>query len=178
MAELTINTADIAAALQRNLADFQPEVETKQVGRILEIGDGIARVSGLPGASVNELLEFENGALGLALNLDEDSIGAVIVADGERAAAIEEGGPGRATGRILDMPVGDALIGRVVNARGEPIDGKGALAGAERRRMEIQAPGITGRKPVHEPLQTGIKSIDAMTPIGRGQRQLVIGDRK
>jgi F-type H+-transporting ATPase subunit alpha len=178
MAELTINTADIAAALQRNLADFQPEVETKQVGRILEIGDGIARVSGLPGASVNELLEFDNGAQGLALNLDEDSIGAVILADGEHAAAIEEGGTVRATGRILDIPVGDGLIGRVINALGEPIDGKGALVGVARRRMEIQAPGITGRKPVHEPLQTGIKSIDAMTPIGRGQRQLVIGDRK
>src|SRR3954469_25875355 len=122
MAELTINTADIAAALTKNLADFKPEVETKQVGRILEVGDGIARVSGLPDASVNELLEFENGALGLALNLDEESIGAVILADGEHAAAIEEGGSVRATGRILDMPVGDALLGRVVNALGEPID--------------------------------------------------------
>jgi F-type H+-transporting ATPase subunit alpha len=178
MAELTINTADIAAALQRNLADFRPEVETKQVGRILEIGDGIARVSGLPGASVNELLEFENGAQGLALSLDEDSIGAVILADGESAAAIEEGGTVRATGRILDVPVGDGVLGRVINALGVPIDGKGPLTGATRRRMEIQAPGITGRKPVHEPLQTGIKSIDAMTPIGRGQRQLIIGDRK
>jgi F-type H+-transporting ATPase subunit alpha len=178
MAELTINTSDITAALQKNLAGFKPEVETKQVGRILEVGDGIARVSGLPDASVNELLEFENGALGLALNLDEDSIGAVILADGEHAAAIEEGGTVRATGRILDMPVGDALLGRVVNALGEPIDGKGPLQGATIRRMEIQAPGITGRQPVGEPLQTGIKSIDAMTPIGRGQRQLVIGDRK
>jgi len=178
MAELTINTSDITAALQKNLAGFTPEVETKQVGRILEVGDGIARVSGLPDASVNELLEFENGALGLALNLDEDSIGAVILADGEHAAAIEEGGTVRATGRILDMPVGDALLGRVVNALGEPIDGKGPLQGATIRRMEIQAPGITGRQPVGEPLQTGIKSIDAMTPIGRGQRQLVIGDRK
>src|SRR4051794_10277794 len=178
MAELTINTADIAAALQRNLADFRPEVETKQVGRILEVGDGIARVSGLPGASVNELLEFDNGALGLALNLDEDSIGAVILADAERAAGIEEGGSVRATSRILDVPVGDGLLGRVINALGEPIDGKGPLVNVTRRRMEVQAPGITGRKPVHEPLQTGIKSIDAMTPIGRGQRQLVIGDRK
>jgi F-type H+/Na+-transporting ATPase subunit alpha len=178
MAELTINTADIAAALQRNLADYHPEVETKKVGRVLEVGDGIARVSGLPDASVNELLEFANGAQGLALNLDEDSIGAVILADGEHAAAIEEGGAVRATGRILDIPVGDGLLGRVINALGEPIDGKGPLMGVNRRRMEIQAPGITGRKPVHEPLQTGIKSIDAMTPIGRGQRQLVIGDRK
>src|SRR5262245_23632950 len=106
MAELTINTADITAALQRSLADFKPEVETRRVGQILEIGDGIARVSGLPEASVNELLEFENGAMGLALNLDEDSIGAVILAEPEKAAAIEEGGTVKATGRILDMPVG------------------------------------------------------------------------
>jgi F-type H+-transporting ATPase subunit alpha len=178
MAELTINTDDIAAALQRNLADFRPEVETTRVGRILEVGDGIARVGGLPDASVNELLEFANGAMGLALNLDEDSIGAVILADGEHAAAIEEGGTVEATGRILDVPVGDGVLGRVINALGHPIDGKGPLVGVHRRRMEIQAPGITGRKPVHEPLQTGIKSIDAMTPIGRGQRQLIIGDRK
>ncbi len=178
MAELTINTGDITAALQKNLADFKPELETKQVGRVLEVGDGIARVSGLPDASVNELLEFEGGTLGLALNLDEESIGAVVLADGESAAAIDEGAPVRATGRILSVPVGDALLGRVVNALGAPIDGLGPITGAEMRRMEIQAPGITGRKPVHEPLQTGIKSIDAMTPIGRGQRELIIGDRK
>ncbi|WP_334142357.1 F0F1 ATP synthase subunit alpha [Rhabdothermincola sp.] len=178
MAELTINTADITAALQKNLAGFQPELETKQVGRVLEVGDGIARVSGLPDAAVNELLEFEGGTVGLALNLDEDSIGAVVLGDAERAAAIEEGSAVRATGNILQVPVGDALLGRVVNALGEPIDGRGPITGASMRRMEIQAPGITGRKPVHEPLQTGIKSIDAMTPIGRGQRELVIGDRK
>ncbi|WP_208027106.1 F0F1 ATP synthase subunit alpha [Rhabdothermincola sediminis] len=178
MAELTINTADITAALQKNLAGFRPELETKQVGRVLEVGDGIARVSGLPDAAVNELLEFEGGTVGLALNLDEDSIGAVVLGDGERAAAIEEGSAVRATGNILQVPVGDALLGRVVNALGEPIDGRGPITGASMRRMEIQAPGITGRKPVHEPLQTGIKSIDAMTPIGRGQRELVIGDRK
>jgi F-type H+-transporting ATPase subunit alpha len=178
MAELTINTSDITAALQKNLAGFNPEVELRQVGRVLEVGDGIARVSGLPDVAVNELLEFDNGTVGLALNLDEESIGAVILGDSESAAAVEEGSPVRATGRILSVPVGDAMLGRVVNALGEPIDGKGAIVGAELRRMEIQAPGITGRQPVHEPLQTGIKSIDAMTPIGRGQRQLVIGDRK
>ena len=178
MAELTINTDDITAALKKNLDAFSPEVQSKQVGRILEVGDGIARVSGLPDASVNELLEFDNGTLGLALNLDEDSIGAVILGDGEHAAAVKEGGTVVATGRLLDIPVGDGLIGRVINALGEPIDGKGPLTGVTRRRMEIQAPGITGRQPVHQPLQTGIKSIDAMTPIGRGQRQLVIGDRK
>ncbi len=178
MAELKINTADIAAAIRKNLEGFEPEVAAKQVGRVLEVGDGIARVSGLPDAAVNELLEFEGGTLGLALNLDEDSIGAVVLGDSEHAAAIEEGATVRATGRILDVPCGDGLLGRVVNALGEPIDGKGPIAGGQRRRMEVQAPGITGRKPVHEPLQTGIKAIDSMTPIGRGQRELIIGDRK
>jgi F-type H+-transporting ATPase subunit alpha len=178
MAELTINTGDITAALQKNLAGYSPSLEATQVGRVLEVGDGIARVSGLPDVGVNELLEFEHGTLGLALNLDEESSGAGVLGDAEHAADVEEGSAVRATGRILSVPVGDAVLGRVVNALGEPIDGKGPLVGAPSRRMEIQAPGITGRKPVHEPLQTGIKSIDAMTPIGRGQRQLVIGDRK
>src|SRR5437763_4713052 len=175
MAELTINTADIASALKKNLSDFKPDMSYSQVGRILEVGDGIARVSGLPDAAVNELLEFEDGTLGLALNLDEESIGAVVLGESNE---IEEGQAVKATGRILSVPVGDGVLGRVVNALGEPIDGKGALSNVESRRMEIQAPGITGRKPVHEPLQTGIKSIDSMTPIGRGQRELVIGDRK
>ncbi|HKE77534.1 MAG TPA: F0F1 ATP synthase subunit alpha [Acidimicrobiales bacterium] len=175
MAELTINTADIAAALRKNLDDFSPDVETAQVGRVTEVGDGIASVSGLPGAAVNELLEFESGAVGLALNLDEESIGAVVLGD---AAAVKEGQAVKATGRILSVPVGDALLGRIVDALGNPIDDKGPLAGAEQRRMEIQAPGIMGRQPVHEPLQTGIKAIDAMTPVGRGQRELIIGDRK
>jgi F-type H+-transporting ATPase subunit alpha len=175
MSELTIDTAAITAALRKNLEGFTVDVSVNQVGRVLEVGDGIARVAGLPDASVNELLEFEDGTLGLALNLDEDSIGAVILGEGSH---VEEGQTVKATGRILSVPVGDSLLGRVVDALGNPIDAKGAITGAEQRRMEIQAPGITGRKPVHEPLQTGIKSIDAMTPIGRGQRQLIIGDRK
>src|ERR671919_2542902 len=175
MAELTINTADIAEALRKNLEDFKPSVETAQVGRITEVGDGIARVAGLPDAAVNELLEFESGAVGLALNLDEESIGCVVLGD---MAEVKEGQTVKATGRILSVPVGDGLLGRVVDALGKPIDGKGALVGVQDRRMEIQAPGILGRQPVHEPLQTGIKAIDAMTPIGRGQRELIIGDRK
>jgi len=170
-----LDASDIAAALRSRLADYTPEVSSGQVGTIEEVGDGIARVSGLPGASVNELLEFEGGTLGLALNLDEYTIGAVVLGE---VNEIEEGQSVKATGRILSVPVGDALLGRVVNALGEPIDGKGPVATTETRRMEIQAPGITGRKPVHEPLQTGIKAIDAMTPIGRGQRELIIGDRK
>ncbi len=178
MAELTINTADITAALQKNLEGFSPELEMSQVGRVLEVGDGIATVSGLPDCAVNELLAFEHDTVGLALNLDEDTIGAVILGVSEKVAAIEEGSTVRATGQILSVPVGDAMLGRVVNALGEPIDGNGPIEGAQTRRMEIQAPGIAGRQPVAEPLQTGIKSIDAMTPIGRGQRELVIGDRK
>jgi F-type H+-transporting ATPase subunit alpha len=175
MAELTINTADIAAAIQKNLEGFEPSLEQTQVGRVLEVGDGIARVSGLPDAAVNELLQFEGGTMGLALNLDEDSIGAVVLGEVDD---IEEGQTVRATGDILSLPVGDGLLGRVVNALGEPIDGKGPLTNTVQRRMEIQAPGIMGRKPVHEPMQTGIKSIDSLIPIGRGQRELIIGDRK
>ena len=175
MSELTIDTSDIAAAIRKNLADFEPSLEQTQVGRVLEVGDGIARVSGLPDAAVNELLQFESGTFGLALNLDEHSIGAVVLGEVED---IEEGQTVRATGDILSLPVGDGLLGRVVNALGEPIDGKGPLSNVQIRRMEIQAPGIMGRKPVHEPMQTGIKAIDSLIPIGRGQRELIIGDRK
>src|SRR4051794_4244050 len=175
MAELTISAADITAALKKHLEGFESTLQAQTVGRITEVGDGIARVSGLPGCGVNELLEFEDGTVGLALNLDEDSIGAVILGEGEQ---IEEGQAVKATGRILSMPVGDAMLGRVVDALGNPIDGGGPIVGGIQRRMETQAPGIIGRQPVHEPLQTGIKAIDAMTPIGRGQRELIIGDRK
>ncbi|MGH9305429.1 MAG: F0F1 ATP synthase subunit alpha [Acidimicrobiales bacterium] len=175
MAELTISADEISAALRRHVSDYTPEVSTEQVGRILVVGDGIARVSGLPNAAVNELLEFEDGTLGLALNLDEDTIGAVILGSDEH---LSEEQSVRATGRILSVPVGDSLLGRTVNALGEPIDGKGPIADAQLRRLEVQAPGIVDRQPVSEPLQTGIKAIDSMTPIGRGQRELIIGDRK
>ena len=175
MAELTIDAEAITEALRRHVAEYEPGVEAEQIGRIVEVGDGIARVSGLPGAAVNELLEFEDGTLGLALNLDEDTIGAVVLGEVD---TLEEEQLVKATGRILSVPVGDGLLGRVVNGLGEPIDGKGPVTGTEQRRMEVQAPGIVGRQPVSEPLQTGIKAIDAMTPIGRGQRELIIGDRK
>ncbi|MEY3588101.1 MAG: synthase subunit alpha [Actinomycetota bacterium] len=175
MADITISANDIASAITKGLEGFSPSLEQQTVGHVAEVGDGIARVSGLPKCAVNELLQFEDGTIGLALNLDEDSIGAVVLGDSD---AIEEGQTVRATGRILSVPVGDAMLGRVVNALGTPIDGKGDIVGAIDRRVEVQAPGIMGRKPVHEPLQTGIKSIDAMTPIGRGQRELIIGDRK
>jgi F-type H+-transporting ATPase subunit alpha len=175
MTELTISANEITEALRKHVTEFNPAVGAEQVGRVVEVGDGIARVSGLPSAKVNELLEFEDGTLGLAMNLDEDTIGAVVLGSVD---TIEEEQVVRATGRILNMPVGDGLLGRVVNAIGEPIDGKGPLVNPKQRRMEIQAPGITGRQPVSEPLQTGIKAIDAMTPVGRGQRELIIGDRK
>tara|TARA_B100000902_G_scaffold166647_1_gene161481 strand:- start:8362 stop:9993 length:1632 start_codon:yes stop_codon:yes gene_type:complete len=175
MAELTINTKDIASAIRKNLDGFEPSVASGQVGRVVEVGDGIARVSGLPDAAVNEMLQFEGGIVGLALNLDEETIGAVVLGE---STGIEEGQPVRSTGEILSMPVGDAMLGRVVNALGEPIDGKGVISGSQMRRMEVQAPGIIGRKPVHEPMQTGIKAIDSLIPIGRGQRELIIGDRK
>jgi F-type H+-transporting ATPase subunit alpha len=175
MAELTIDASEITAALERHLSEYSPLVAAEQVGRIVEVGDGIARVSGLPGCAVNELLEFEDGTLGLALNLDEDTIGAVVLGDVDH---LEEEQVVKATGRIQTVPVGDALLGRVVSALGEPLDGKGPIATSETRRMEVQAPGIVGRQPVSEPMQTGIKAIDALTPIGRGQRELIIGDRK
>ena len=175
MSDLTINTEDITAALKKNIENLSSDIETTQVGRVLEVGDGIARVSGLPDAAVNEMLEFDNGAVGLALNLDEESIGAVLLGS---TNGIEEGQPVKATGNILSVPVGNGVLGRVVDALGEPVDGKGPLTGTESRRMEVQAPGIIGRQPVDTPMQTGIKAIDSLIPIGRGQRELIIGDRK
>src|SRR5438034_1253438 len=175
MAELSINADQIAEALRKHVGGFSATLEKARVGRVLEVGDGIARVSGLPETAVNELLEFEGGTLGLALNLDEESVGAVVLGEAED---VEEGHTVQETGRILSVPVGDVMLGRVVNALGQPIDGKGPINTDTYRRLEIQAPGIVARRPVHEPLQTGIKAIDAMTPIGRGQRELIIGDRK
>ena len=175
MTELTISANEITEALRKHVTEFTPAVGAEQVGRVVEVGDGIARVAGLPQSAVNEILQFESGVLGLALNLDEESIGAVVLGE---SSSIEEGQSVKATGQILSIPVGDALIGRVINALGDPIDGKGEIKSDIERRLEIQAPGIVSRQPVEQPLQTGIKSIDAMTPVGRGQRQLIIGDRK
>jgi len=173
--EFAINADQIAQALRKHIGGFTPSIERAKVGRVLEVGDGIARIQGLPDTAVNELLEFQGGTLGLALNLDEDSIGAVVLGEADE---VGEGHTVQETGRIMSVPVGDAMLGRVVNALGQPIDGKGPIATETYRRLEIQAPGIVLRRPVNEPLQTGIKAIDAMTPIGRGQRELIIGDRK
>src|SRR5436853_1841448 len=175
MAELTIDPSEIAEALRRNVESYHPSVEREEVGRVVEAGDGIARVQGLPHTMANELLEFPGGILGLALNLDEDAIGCVILGESE---TIEEGDPVKQTGRILSVPVGDGFLGRVVDAIGRPLDGKGPIPSTETRGLEVQAPSVVARQPVKEPLLTGITAIDAMTAIGRGQRQLIIGDRQ
>ncbi len=175
MAEITLDTGDIAAALRSNLEGWSPSLESETMGYVLSVGDGVARVAGLPNAMASELLEFPGGLLGVALNLDEDSIGTVILGD---ASGIEEGDEVRSTGRVLSIPVGDELLGRVIDPLGNPIDGKGDINAKERRLLETQAPSVVQRQPVSQPLQTGIKAIDAMTPIGRGQRQLIIGDRQ
>ena len=172
---LNIDPASIAEALRRNVESYTPTVDREEVGRVIETGDGIARVSGLPRTMANELLEFSGGVLGLAFNLDIDEIGCIILGE---SSHIEEGDPVKQTGRILSIPVGDGFLGRVVDGLGRPIDGKGAIAATERRNLEVQAPNVVSRQMVKEPLYTGITAIDAMTAIGRGQRQLIIGDRQ
>jgi F-type H+-transporting ATPase subunit alpha len=175
MADLTISASDITQALKENLAGWEPSVDKETVGYVSAVADGVATVTGLPNAMASELLEFPGGLLGVALNLDEDDIGVVLLGDGSH---IEEGAVVRATGEVLSVPVGDGMLGRVINTLGEPIDGKGPIESTERRLLETQAPSVVERQPVEEPLQTGIKAIDAMTPIGRGQRELIIGDRQ
>ncbi|MER7606068.1 F0F1 ATP synthase subunit alpha [Nocardioides sp. NPDC127503] len=175
MTELSIRPDEIRDALAKYVADYKPEAaKTEEVGTVASTADGIARVSGLPSAMTNELLEFEDGTLGLALNLDTREIGVVVLGDFDK---IEEGQSVRRTGEVLSVPVGDGYLGRVVDPLGNAIDGLGDIETVGRRALELQAPGVMARKSVHEPLATGIKAIDAMTPIGRGQRQLIIGDR-
>jgi len=175
MSEMTISAGDITAALKTNLEGWSPEVRQETVGHVTSVADGVARVKGLPLVMASELLDFEGGLLGVALNIDEEDLGVVLMGD---ASHIEEGSPVRQTGEVLSVPVGDAMLGRVVDPLGSPIDGKGPINTTERRLLETQAPSVVERQPVSEPLQTGIKAIDAMTPIGRGQRQLIIGDRQ
>ncbi|WKG01912.1 F0F1 ATP synthase subunit alpha [Mycolicibacterium sp. HK-90] len=175
MAELTISAADIEGAIEDYVSSFSADTEREEIGTVVDAGDGIAHVEGLPSVMTQELLEFPGGVLGVALNLDEHSVGAVILGEFEK---IEEGQQVKRTGEVLSVPVGDAFLGRVVNPLGQPIDGQGDIAADERRALELQAPSVVQRQGVGEPLQTGIKAVDAMTPIGRGQRQLIIGDRK
>ncbi len=175
MTELAISPEEIRAAIERSVADFAPDSAREEVGRVVETGDGIARVEGLHSAMTNELLEFEGGLLGLALNLDVREIGVVLLGDG---SAIEEGQAVKRTGEVLSVAVGDAYLGRVVDPLGNPIDGRGPIETSTRRALELQAPTVVERQPVKESMATGIKAIDAMTAIGRGQRQLIIGDRQ
>jgi F-type H+-transporting ATPase subunit alpha len=175
MTELAIRPDEIRAAIERNVAEYTPQTAREEVGRVVETGDGIARVEGLHSAMTNELLEFQGGLLGLALNLDVREIGVVLLGDGSQ---IEEGQAARRTGEVLSVPVGDGYLGRVVDPLGNPIDGLGAIETDARRPLELQAPTVVQRQPVKESMATGIKAIDAMTAIGRGQRQLIIGDRQ
>ena len=175
MTELSISPEEIRAAIEANVSSFTPENAREEIGRVVETGDGIARVEGLHSAMANELLEFEGGLLGLALNLDVREIGVVLLGDG---SLIEEGQTVRRTGRVLSVPVGDGFLGRVVDPLGNPIDGLGDITAETDRALELQAPSVVQRQPVKEPMQTGLKAVDAMTAIGRGQRQLIIGDRQ
>jgi F-type H+-transporting ATPase subunit alpha len=175
MADITISPQDITAALRKNLEGWSPDLTQETVGYVTSIADGVARVRGLPNVMASELLEFPGGLIGVTLNIDPDDIGVVLMGE---ASHIEEDDPVKQTGTVLSVPVGDGLLGRVVDPLGTPIDGKGPIEFTERRLLETQAPSVVERKPVHEPLQTGIKAVDSMTPIGRGQRQLIIGDRQ
>ncbi|MEV6843258.1 F0F1 ATP synthase subunit alpha [Actinoplanes sp. NPDC051411] len=175
MAELTISSDEIRGALERYVSSYTPEVSREEVGIVSDAGDGIAHVEGLPSTMANELLEFQDGTLGVALNLDVREIGVVVLGE---FTGIDEGQQVKRTGRVLSVPVGDGFLGRVVDPLGNPIDDRGEIANEGFRELELQAPNVMARQPVKQPLQTGIKAIDAMTPIGRGQRQLIIGDRK
>lgn len=170
-----IRPEEISSLLKERIASYKADIEVADVGTVIQIGDGIARVHGLEKAMAGELLEFQNGVMGMALNLEEDNVGVVILGPFKD---IKEGDTVKRTGRIVEVPVGDALIGRVVNPLGQPLDGLGPINTTEFRPVEVIAPGVMARKSVHEPLQTGIKAIDSMIPIGRGQRELIIGDRQ
>lgn len=172
---MAIRPEEITDILRKQLESFDKSAKTDHVGTVIQVGDGIARVHGLPDCQMGELLEFPNGVVGLALNLEEDSVGAVLIGDD---TSIVEGDPVKETGKIIQVPTGKALLGRVVNALGQPIDNKGPIVTDTYQRLETMAPGVVDRQPVTEPLQTGIKAIDAMIPVGRGQRELVIGDRQ
>ncbi|ORW23688.1 ATP synthase subunit alpha [Mycolicibacter nonchromogenicus] len=175
MAELTISSDDIQGAIEEYVSSFSADTAREEVGTVIDAGDGIAHVEGLPSVMTQELLEFPGGVLGVALNLDEHSVGAVILGEFEH---IEQGQQVKRTGEVLSVPVGDGFLGRVVNPLGQPIDARGEIEAETRRPLEMQAPSVVQRQSVSEPLQTGVKAVDAMTPIGRGQRQLIIGDRK
>jgi F-type H+-transporting ATPase subunit alpha len=172
---MNISVAEISSIIKAQIADYDKKVEVQETGTVIKAGDGIARLHGLENAMAGELLEFPGGVRGMVLNLEEDNVGVALLG---QADAIKDGDIARRTGKIVQVPVGKGLLGRVVNALGQPIDGKGPIESTEFRRVELKAPGIMTRKSVHEPMMTGLKAIDAMTPIGRGQRELIIGDRQ
>src|SRR5205809_499521 len=172
---MAIRPEEVTSILERELAMYEPQLEQVGVGTVLEVGDGIARVYGLQDVMASELVEFPGGVMGMVLNLDEDNVGCVIMGSDTQ---IQEGDTVKRTGRIIDVPVGEALVGRVVNALGQPIDGKGPIVAERRRLIETHAPGVVDRQPVNQPLHTGLKAVDSMIPIGRGQRELIIGDRQ
>src|SRR5689334_7045825 len=172
---MDIRAAEISAILKDQIKNFGKEAEVSEVGQVLSVGDGIARVYGLDNVQAGEMVEFPGGIRGMALNLESDNVGVVIFGNDRD---IKEGDTVKRTGAIVDVPVGPGLLGRVVDALGNPIDGKGPIKAAERRQVDVKAPGIIPRRSVHEPMQTGLKAIDALIPIGRGQRELIIGDRQ
>uniref|UniRef100_UPI002612BBAB F0F1 ATP synthase subunit alpha n=1 Tax=uncultured Sphingobium sp. TaxID=316087 RepID=UPI002612BBAB len=172
---MDINAAEISKVIKDQIANFGTEAQVSEVGSVLTVGDGIARVHGLDNVQAGEMVEFTNGVQGMALNLEADNVGVVIFGSD---AEIKEGDTVKRTGTIVDVPVGKGLLGRVVDGLGNPIDGKGPIVYTERKRVEVKAPGIIPRKSVHEPVQTGLKAIDALVPVGRGQRELIIGDRQ
>ncbi|HVK80409.1 MAG TPA: F0F1 ATP synthase subunit alpha, partial [Verrucomicrobiae bacterium] len=172
---MDVRAAEISAILKEQIKGFGAEAQVAEVGRVLSVGDGIARVYGLESVQAGEMVEFPGGIKGMALNLERDNVGVVIFGEDRN---LKEGDTVKRLGEIVDVPVGKGLLGRVVNPLGEPIDGKGPIASTERRTVDVKAPGIIPRKSVHEPMQTGIKAIDALIPIGRGQRELIIGDRQ
>src|SRR6058998_2189021 len=172
---MEIRAAEISRVIRDQIANFDAEAQISEVGTVLSVGDGIARIYGLDNVQAGEMVEFYNGTKGMALNLEADNVGVVIFGSD---SDIEEGSGVKRTGAIVDVPIGKGLLGRVVDALGNPIDGKGPIAAAERRRVDVKAPGIIPRKSVHEPMATGLKAIDALIPIGRGQRELIIGDRQ
>ena len=172
---MEIRAAEISRVIRDQIANFDAEAQVSEVGTVLSVGDGIARIYGLDNVQAGEMVEFANGTKGMALNLEADNVGVVIFGSD---ADISEGSSVKRTGTIVDVPIGKGLLGRVVDALGNPIDGKGPIESTERRRVEVKAPGIIPRKSVHEPVQTGLKALDALVPIGRGQRELIIGDRQ
>ncbi|MSO77189.1 MAG: F0F1 ATP synthase subunit alpha [Alphaproteobacteria bacterium] len=172
---MDIRAAEITAILKKEIAGFGTEADVAEVGQVLSVGDGVARIYGLDQVQAGEMIEFADGTKGMALNLETDNVGAVIFGDDR---SIREGGIVKRTGAIVDVPVGKGLLGRVVDALGNPIDGKGPIASSERRVVDVKAPGIIPRRSVHEPVQTGLKALDALVPVGRGQRELIIGDRQ